>query len=57
VLVLLIAVRLGSLTNEAQARTDVVSQTGDYTSLTLGADNDDVLVILDGRSENLAVYR
>lgn len=59
VLVALIAVRLSMLSAPAQAApaADVVSQVGDYTVLTLGADNDDVLIVLDGRNETLSAYR
>lgn len=56
VLLLLIGVRLSSHANPAVAA-DVVSQVGDYTVLTLGADNDDIMLVLDGRSETLTAYR
>lgn len=55
-LVALIVVRLSMLVAPAKAA-DVVSQVGDYTVLTLGADNDDVLIVLDGRNETLSAYR
>ena len=57
VLAALMVVRLSMLTAPAQAASDVVSQAGDYTVLTLGADNDDVLIVLDGRNETLSAYR
>ena len=62
VLLLLVGVRLGTLIAPAHAETefpgaDVVSRVGDYTMLTLSADNDDVLLVLDGRNESLAAYR
>ncbi|MBC7771980.1 MAG: hypothetical protein H7210_05760 [Pyrinomonadaceae bacterium] len=56
VLAVLVVVRLSMLAAPAQAA-DVVSQAGDYTILTLAADNDDVLVVLDGRNETLSAYR
>jgi hypothetical protein len=36
---------------------DVVSRVGDYTVMTFSAGNDDVLAVLDGRSEELFTYR
>ncbi|MGE3107199.1 MAG: hypothetical protein AB7G11_02870 [Phycisphaerales bacterium] len=64
VLLVLVAVRLGAVMTPAHASeaaggagADVVSRVGDYTILTLGADNDDVLVVLDGRNESLSAYR
>jgi hypothetical protein len=41
--------------NEAEA--GMVSQVGTLTVLTADAGNDDVLVVLDGRSEEVYVYR
>lgn len=41
---------------QAQAAAEV-SQSGDYTALTCDGGNEDVLVVLDGRSEQLFVYK
>jgi len=40
----------------AQARAELVSQTGSYTVLTADGGTDEVLVLLDHRDENLYVY-
>jgi len=55
-LLFLLIVRVSMLVAPAQAA-DVVSQAGEYTILSLGADNDDVVIVLDGRNETLAAYR
>jgi hypothetical protein len=34
-----------------------VAQSGDYTALTCDGGNEDILVVLDGRSEQLFVYK
>ncbi len=34
-----------------------VSQSGDYTALTCDGGNEDILVVLDGRTEQLFVYK
>ena len=34
-----------------------VTQSGDYTALTCDGGNEDILVVLDGRSEQLFVYK
>lgn len=39
------------------ARADLVSSVGDYTMLTFDAGNDDVLLVMDGRAEELYAYR
>jgi hypothetical protein len=39
------------------ARADLVSAVDDYTTLTFNAGNDDVLLVLDGRAEELYAYR
>jgi hypothetical protein len=41
----------------SEARADVVSTTGGLTSLTFEAQNEDLLAVLDARSEQLLVYR
>lgn len=53
VLVLLIAGWQGS----QQARAEMVTQTAQLTVMTADGGNEDVLLILDGRAENLSVYR
>lgn len=39
------------------ASMDVVSQVGEFTTLTFNAGSDDVLAVLDGRGEQLFLYR
>jgi hypothetical protein len=39
------------------ASMDVVTQAGEYTAMTFNAGSDDVLAVLDGRGEQLFVYR
>ena len=39
------------------ARADLVSSVGDYTMLTFDGGNDDVLLVMDGRAEELYAYR
>jgi hypothetical protein len=51
----LIVVQGSGLTGEARA--DVVAQTGPLTALTVTATNEDILLILDSRTEDLYVYR
>lgn len=46
------ALRLGT-----PARADVVSSTGGLTVMTAEASSQDVLLVLDGRAEELMVYR
>ena len=41
----------------AEARADLVSRTGDTTTLTVNSGNDDLLVVLDGRGDQLYAYR
>jgi len=40
-----------------EARAELVTRVGDHTALTFDSGNDDVLVILDGRGEQLYAYR
>lgn len=40
-----------------EAKAAEVSQSGDYTAMTCDGGNEDVLVVLDGRSEQLFVYK
>ncbi len=40
-----------------EAKAAEVSQSGDYTALTCDGGNEDVLVVLDGRTEQLFVYK
>lgn len=51
-LIVLFASRTGST-----ARADLVGQAGTLTALTLTGASQDVLVVLDGRAEELMVYR
>jgi hypothetical protein len=55
VLMALIVVQSGRLTGEARA--DVVATTGTLTALTFTATNEDLLAVLDGRTEELYLYR
>lgn len=41
---------------EAAAR-GLVAQSGDYTAMTVDGGNEEILVVLDGRSERLFVYK
>jgi hypothetical protein len=41
----------------APAAAAEVSQSGDYTALTCDGGNEDILVVLDGRTEQLFVYK
>jgi hypothetical protein len=40
-----------------EAHADIVSSTGALTALTFEAANEDILCVLDGRTESLFVYR
>ncbi len=40
-----------------EARAEMVTKVGDHTALTFDSGNDEVLVILDGRGEQLYAYR
>ncbi len=40
-----------------EARADLIATVGDTTTLTFNSGNDDVLVVLDGRGEQLYTYR
>lgn len=40
-----------------RARAEMVSTTGEYTVMTTSAGNDEILVVLDNRNEQLFVYR
>jgi uncharacterized lipoprotein YajG len=54
----LIIVVGGRLLTGPDAKADVVSVTGNVTALTVEASNsNDVLLVLDGRSEELLVYK
>jgi hypothetical protein len=55
VLMGLIVVQSSQLTSEAKA--DVVATTGTLTALTFTATNEDLLAVLDGRTEELYLYR
>jgi hypothetical protein len=59
VIAALIVVQLGKYTQGSPnaARADVVTRVQDYTALTFNAGNDDVLLVLDGRGEQLFMYR
>lgn len=54
-LLALIALRAGPML--APARADLVASIGDYTMLTFDAGNDDVLLVMDSRAEQLFAYR
>ncbi len=54
----LIIVQAGRLLTGPDARADVVATSGNVTALTVEASNsNDVLLVLDGRSEELLVYK
>lgn len=65
VLLALTAARVGSLIGNAPSALDVgmaqadelVSQTGGLTVLSTDGGNEDILVVLDGRNEEMFVYR
>ncbi len=62
VIAALVIVQLGggrSLLGPAgEARADLVTSVDDFTALTFyGGSNEDILVVMDGRGENLFVYR
>jgi hypothetical protein len=46
----------GSRLTGSEAHADVVASTGSLTALTVQATNEDILCVLDGRTENLYVY-
>ena len=61
VLGVILALQLGAPEREAQATSfpsmgDVASS-GDFTMMTLPANNEDLLIVLDGRNETLFAYR
>ena len=54
----LVIVQAGRLLTGTPAQADLVSSSGSFTALTVEATNsNDVLLILDGRSEELMVYK
>ncbi len=58
VIAALIIVQAGKMLGGHEAKADLVSTTGTLTALTVEATNsNDVLVVLDGRSEELLVYK
>lgn len=59
ILGVVLALQLGLPEREARAVGSFgdVAGSGEYTILTLPANNEDLLVVLDGRSESLVVYR
>ncbi len=57
VLVALIIVQAGRLGWPSEARAEMVSQVGGFTMLTTDAGNDDMLVVLDNRTDQLTVYK
>ena len=56
VIAALIIVQAGRMGPEP-ARADVVSSVGGMTALTFESQSEDLLAVIDGRSENLFVYR
>ncbi len=56
-MVLLALIIVQATTSGTPARADLVSAAGDYTVLTFDGGNDDVLLVLDGRGEELYAYR
>lgn len=56
VLVALIVVQAGRI-GPSEARADLVSSAGDLTALTVESTNDDVLLVVDNRSESLMAYK
>ena len=58
VIAALIVVQAGRMLSGPEARADLVGATGTLTVLTAEASNsNDVLLVLDGRSEELLVYK
>ncbi len=59
VLIGLVMVQSGRMVGWSnQAKADVVSRVGDYTTLTMSAtSSEDLAIVLDGRAEKLFVYR
>lgn len=54
----LVVVQAGRLLSGPEARADLVAASGNVTALTVEASNsNDVLLVLDGRSEELLVYK
>lgn len=47
----------GGLSTADAAPLAEVAQSGDYTALTCDGGNEDILVVLDGRTEQLFVYK
>lgn len=56
-LALVQGVRLADLPGMSEARAEMVSRTGSLSVLTADGGNEDVLVILDERTETMSVYR
>ncbi|MBX3365300.1 MAG: hypothetical protein KF866_11115 [Phycisphaeraceae bacterium] len=55
VLIALILTQAGRLVGNT-ARAEMVSQTGPYTVMTADGGNNDILIVLDARSERMHVY-
>src|SRR5438445_620781 len=56
-LAVLVVARLGQISLGPSAQAEMVSQSGDFTIMTTNGGNDDIVAVLDNRSEDLAVYR
>lgn len=57
VLLVLIFSQIGRLAGGTPAMADLVNQSGDYQMLAVHGGLDDVLVVVDQRSESVLVYR
>lgn len=54
----LVIVQAGRLLSGPEAKADLVSTSGSVTALTVEASNsNDILIVLDGRSEEIMVYK
>ncbi len=56
-LVVQAAARVPQIGGNSSARTGMVSQTGPFTIMTSDAGNEDIVVVLDNRNEQMMVYK
>lgn len=56
-LVVQAAARVPQIGGSSSARTGMVSQTGPFTIMTSDAGNEDIVVVLDNRNEQMMVYK
>ena len=48
---------VGTMPWDPEAKADMVGTSGDYTAMTTNGGNEELLFLVDGRSEKLMVYR